>query len=181
MRAKRVAKYFRNSCMRAKWAKKFCKIVTFPKISSKVKVILFIFFQEEDRLLFLLSIFKVRILSPDPMLVMVRLGSRRSRRGGGGGGSNLPKKNRQAIKKRWKGKRGGGGFSGGFSIYCALIWSKFTFAIETNSFTDNDFYKYYIPWYFLQAKHIRDDCFSFVKCISDVTLGEGVFWGTSPR
>ena len=87
MRTKRVAKTL--ACERSE-LKKFAKIVTFPKNSSKVKVILFIFFQEEDRLLFILNISNIRILSPDPMLVKVRRESRKFRPGGGV--SNLPKK-----------------------------------------------------------------------------------------
>ena len=72
---------------------------------------------------------------------------------------------------------------GGGHEWLKYLWSKSIFAIETNIFTDNDFYKYDIPRYFLQAKHIRDDCFSFVKfkSVSDVTLGGGGILRNLPR
>ena len=67
---------------------------------------------------------------------------------------------------------------GGFSIYCFSMIE--IYFCHRNSFTDNTFSKYDIPRFFLHVKHIRDDCFSFVKCASDVTRGGGMekekFW-----
>ena len=149
------------------------KLSLFPKILAKSRSY---YLFSEDRLLFILSIFKVRILSPDPMLVIVKRGSRIFRRGGGvvqPSEKFLTSKKKKKTIKRKKGRGRCWGVTGGLSIYSALVWSKSIFAIETNSFTDNDFYKYDIPRYFLQAKHIRDDCFRFVKCISESGVARG--------
>ena len=48
-----------------------------------------------------------------------------------------------------------------------LVWSK--------SFLP----KYDILWCFLKANHNGGGCFSFVKCVSDFTVGGG-FWGPPP-
>ena len=67
-------------------------------------------------------------------------------------------------KKKERGREGGG-----FSIYSASVWLNL-FLPWKQLF----FYKYDIPRCFLWAKRIRDDCFSFVKCVSDVTVGGGL-------
>ena len=60
MRAKRAWNIFKLSCRKRSERKIFGKFCTFPPNSSKLKVGLFIFFPEEDKL-FISSIFKVRI------------------------------------------------------------------------------------------------------------------------
>ena len=84
------------------------KLSLFPKILAKSRSY---YLFSEDRLLFILSIFKVRILSPDPMLVIVKRGSRIFRRGGGvvqPSEKFLTSKKKKTIKRK-KGEGGVGG------------------------------------------------------------------------
>ena len=119
------------------------------------------------------------------MLVIVRRGFRRFSPGGGVQPSekNLTSKKKKDRKEKGEREVGeGGGGHGWLKYLFCFSMVEIYFAIETNSFTDNGFYRYDIPRYFLQAKHIRDDCFSFVKCISvsDGTLGAGGGSGEPP-
>ena len=77
----------------------------------------------------------------------------------------LTSKKKPTTKREREGER-----EDGFSIYSALVWLKSIFAIET-ALQTIIFYKYDIVRCFLQAKHIRGDCLSFVKWVSDITGG----------
>ena len=50
MRAKRAGKFFQIEVLRAKWAENFWKILHFSPKFQQIKVRLFIFFPEEDKL-----------------------------------------------------------------------------------------------------------------------------------
>ena len=88
------------------------------------------------------------------------------------GGSNLlknfDKQKKNKIKNTNKGERGRG--EGGRLQYLFCFSMVEIYFWHWNSFTDNNFfYKYDIARCFLQAKHIRGDCLSFVKWVSNIT------------
>ena len=62
----------------------------------------------------------------------------------------------------------------------ALVRSKSNLVIET-AFRTIAFHINDLPRCFLSTKtYFRHDCFSIVKCVSDVTVG-GRVWGCSPQ
>ena len=94
-----------------------------------------------------------------------RRGSRNFRQGGGGGSNHMKNFEKQKKKTKKKQKKKTKREEGWRLQYLFCFSMVEIYFCHWNSFINNIFYKYDISWCFLQAKHIKGDCLSFVKCV----------------